>query len=561
MGAYEIFNYLLNITENQAVYNETMGKSNKSIYIESSEPITVYALNLGGNFFDATNIFPVEVLNNSYYHFSHTSWMGWLPDAYAVVATQNNTQLYHGGGELPVATLDAGDVYYHTSLTDMTGTHITATKPVAFFAAHQFASIPAGQNQNYLFQQLAPDITWGKNFFVPVSNLNVERVRIVAQQNNTTITQTGGVFIYSSSGTYTINAGEYIELDALLINNGCSIQADKPVGVCSYLTGAPYNGTYNSSGPAQAWLPSIEQMISKAIIAPFIINNYFFAVTNHFALLATETLSKNDTKVSIGGNSPVSLSGETWNEHTSGYSFYNMPLTNDTVSYTFTNPKGLLILCYGYGISKSYYYLAGSAMRELDAAFYANEVHFQELEEHPFCENKEVAFQAEINGLHSAQESIKWYIGGVLQPTLTDHLTWSQTFPIGVYEIKMWVRFDNNDTISKVGNLKIIDCNVSAAFYVNDVHYANLPNTTICTKDVNFRAEVEGLHPDTESLKWYINGEEEVLKQDMLEWSKELATGTYEIQMWVRYANGETATLVATLKVEVSWIKIRNVRY
>jgi hypothetical protein len=78
---------------------------------------------------------------------------------------------------------------------------------------------------------------------------------------------------------------------------------------------------------------------------------------------------------------------------------------------------------------------------------------------------------------------------------------------------------------------------------------------------VYFRAEIEGLYTAQGSLKWYINGVEETAAQDRLQWSKPFESGTYTIEMWVRFENGETATISGTLKMEVLWIKIKNVKY
>jgi hypothetical protein len=46
-------------------------------------------------------------------------------------------------------------------------------------------------------------------------------------------------------------------------------------------------------------------------------------------------------------------------------------------------------------------------MRDLDAAFYANDIHFQDLKDNYFCDSL-VNFRAEIEGLHqTATERIK----------------------------------------------------------------------------------------------------------------------------------------------------------
>jgi hypothetical protein len=222
MGAQEVFTYNLDNTEKEAVYNNyTMPTtSSKSIHITTEEqhPVTVYALNQVLATTDATNILPVEALSTDYYQISYTPL---IVDAYAIVVIENNTNLYHNGTLVPESPFNAGDVYYKTDNADMTGSHITADHPIAFFAVNQFVKIPNSHNaEDCLFQQLAPVKTWGTKFFVPVSNLAKERVRIVASQNGTNITQTGGTFIFSSSGTYTINAGEYIELEINLANNG-----------------------------------------------------------------------------------------------------------------------------------------------------------------------------------------------------------------------------------------------------------------------------------------------------------------------------------------------------
>jgi hypothetical protein len=196
-----------------------------------------------------------------------------------------------------------------------------------------------------------------------------------------------------------------------------------------------------------------------------------------------------------------------------------MPLPNNAASYRFTNNAGLIILGYATANNASYYYLAGSAMRDLEAAFYANDVHFQDLKENPFCDNA-VTFRAEIDGLHSGAGNLKWYINGVEQTSAQDQLTWSNTFSPGEYAIKMWCRFENNDTISKTGTLKISTCETAAAFYANNVLHENLQDTVFCTNTVSFQAEIEGLHAEQGSLLWYINGVEEVTARDNLQWGK-----------------------------------------
>ena len=410
-----------------------------------------------------------------------------------------------------VATLDSGQVYYRTAIeTNVTGAHITSDAPVAFFVVHIGTIIPVTQNVgvSHLMQQLAPVNTFGKNFFVPVTHILPNRVRIVISQNNTTINQIiGGVIQTGVPGAQTnpnnLQAGEFVELE--IFNTGCYIEADKPVGVCSYLT------SVLSSSPAQCWMPATEQIIYKAQIAPFIPNNILSPpyLTDHYALVCTPTDTKESTKVSIGGAPPTQLINGNWIDNIAAeMSFYIMPLTNATASYIFTNQAGFIILGYGSGYASSYYYLAGSAMRELDAAFYANDVHFQDLKDTAFCAGN-VNFRAEIEGeLHTDQGRLKWFINGTEEILERDNITWNKTFTSGEYEIRMWARFANNDTVSKTDTLNIKSCDYNAVFYANNVHYENLQDTTFCNKDVYFSAVIEGLHTDEGSLKWFIDNEE-----------------------------------------------------
>ena len=76
---------------------------------------------------------------------------------------------------------------------------------------------------------------------------------------------------------------------------------------------------------------------------------------------------------------------------------------------------------------------------------------------------------------------------------------------------------------------------------------------------MNFRAEIEGLHPTaSDSIMWYIN---DVFETSQATWNKPFENGTYEIKLVVHYDNDTYATLTGTLRVQALWIKIKNVRY
>jgi hypothetical protein len=458
VNAGEVYSYNLDATQRAKVYSSVTGTSYKSLRIESTTPVSVYALNQIRGSADATNLLPVNTLGTDYYHISYKSY---LNDAYLVIATENATKVYDGATE--VATLNAGQVYasYHSG--DITGKHITSDKPIAYFVANDEMHVPAGISYlECLFQQMAPVDTWGRTFLVPVTHRGIERVRIVASQNDTQVSQTGGTKKIDGGGgaqnppdqnSFTLNAGQYVELEITLAGHGCYIVADKPVGVTSYLTGAGYSGLSEMKGdPALAWVPPIEQTINSAAIAPFV-STEATVMDEHHALIVTATATHEHTTLAIGNNAAAPLSGGTWTTGVAGngldgsvYSFYSLQLTDATSSYFFANPNGLFILGYGIGYvsgwGESYYYLAGASARNLSAGFYVNETYYQNINEQTFCgaAQRTLSFEGTVQNAKSTSSGyLKWYINGTPETSATDQLQWDKTFNSGVYHITMEV--------------------------------------------------------------------------------------------------------------------------
>jgi hypothetical protein len=347
----------------------------RSLYIHSDEPISVYALNQYEASTDATNILPVNSLGKEYYHISYQPPFPSYNDGYTIVAVEDATDIFINGAK--VVTLNTGQVYSVYQTTDMTGHHITSGKPIALFTTNSTTQVPYGvTSSDNLYQQMMPVNTWGKKYFVPVTHRGAERVRIVASQDGTNITQTGGTV---KSGSLTnLSKGQFVELEITLAGGGSYIAANKPIGVCSYLLGGE---TTNKIGdPSIGWVPPVEQYIDNASIAPFIPSGATL-LTDHHALLLMRTSSIGKTTMRIGTGASTALSGGTWTTGANpDYSFYNLPLTNITQSYTFDNPEGLAILGYGQGTFESYYYLAGSAVKDLSGAFYVDGEHYSDVD-------------------------------------------------------------------------------------------------------------------------------------------------------------------------------------
>lgn len=420
-----VHTYKLSNEEEKLVYNNTGGRYKKSLHVSSDEYISVFALNQASATTDATNVLPVNNLGTSYYHLSYSSLTGYF-DGYTIVATEDNTQVYRAGTLL--TTLDRGEVYsYYQISSDLTGTHITSDKPIAYFTTNSCVNIPIGKGAcDCLYQQMGPESTWGNTFLVPVTSQGVERIRVLASQNGTTITHQGGTLMTNiGKGSLVLNAGEFAEIEVRTADKGCYIVADKPVAVGSFLTGVDYV-VGNVGDPALSWVPPIEQTVVQVSIAPFIPTGES-NLTEHYALLVTKTVNKGETKMGVGAEPDNNLTGGTWIDHPSGYSFYSLQMTNNTAAYTFANPEGLTVMGYGVGSAESYYYLAAASSRKLDAFFNINEAHYQDYNKRLICG---ATGSYEIKGVVQYPMSgnpgdIRWLVNGVEEVAARDRLTWT----------------------------------------------------------------------------------------------------------------------------------------
>jgi len=459
----DAFNYTLTQEDRAASYSLGTGISSKSIRIQTDNdiPVTVYAFNTYAALADATNLLPVPTLGSDYYHLGRAAVNSNFTDNYMVVATQDNTIVYENGKD--VAHLSKGQVYFRRAdnmSQDLSGRHITSNNPIAYFTAHNYHQIDGGGDN--IFQQLTSVETWGTKFIVPVSLREVELIRIVASHNNTKVTQTGAVLPKTSTPaqqTYTLNAGEFVELQISLANKGCYIESDKPVQVCSYMVGMNYNnGAVGNGDESLVWIPPVEQSVQTALIAPFTSDR----LSSHYALIVTPTATKEKTTIKIGAGQTMLLSsqGGTWYDNpSSGMSFYNLQLTESSASYLFDNEEGLIVYGYGFGSYISYYYMAASSIRQLNPSFYINDVHFQNANGQTYC-NGSFKFKAELNFPLSANPGhIKWYVNGVEEPTAQDKIEWTKSsFPLKTpQEIKLVVLGEDGKQLTIKSTITVVD--------------------------------------------------------------------------------------------------------
>ena len=470
LAAGQVYTHPLSTQQEDALYSNSTGTTNRSLYITSDEDVSVYAINLYQNSTDATNVLPVNNYGTEYFTLSHIPFDA--SDGYTIIASEPGTTTItnHNGATV---TLSRGQVYsfYGNRVVagageDLTGNKITSDKPIAMFTTSQGTRIPNDMGAvDCLFQQLAPVHSWGSTFLVPVTSgtysgitRNRDHIRIVASQNGTTITQTGGTIVTGTGGASSLNnlnAGQFVELSINLASNGCYITANKPIAVASFLIGWTNftSNVFSAFGdPAMAWIAPIEQNLTGAAIAPFFSAGTSVLDDNlHYALIVTPTATRNNTRVTVGTGSPQSLSGGTWRTNTaSGYSFYTMNFssTNKNATYYFENPAGFTILGYGFGPAESYYYMAAAAARDLTALFYINDISSSDADGMSFCNSTFDIRENTSFTLSSNPGFLTWSINDVVQTAAQDQLQWTTaSLAAGTYKIKMVAVSSDGDTV------------------------------------------------------------------------------------------------------------------
>jgi len=168
----------------------------------------------------------------------------------SVLATENNTIVDFGGmktgvrilnsssGNSPFSiTLNRGESYVmavqgpnSANRDGLIGMFVESNKPIALNCG-SFGGSNAAGNLDLGFDQIVPaeKILSNEYIFIKSTGVNdVEKVIIVADANNTTITLNG------SSPTYTLNAGDYLALDGSSYNSNGSLYLTSDKTVFAY---------------------------------------------------------------------------------------------------------------------------------------------------------------------------------------------------------------------------------------------------------------------------------------------------------------------------------------
>jgi hypothetical protein len=368
--------------------NETV--SQRAINIVSNEPITVYAIDYADKSCEAFVVLPNEALGNEYYVMSFQSdgkkenafgetflTNQSTPSQFAVVATEDSTNVtitpraatHKNRRDIQKIVLNKGEVYLVQAYistsqlnNDLTGSHISADKPVAVFAGHQRATTPKGivdlsNNGGYqynpsrdcLIEQMIPTNFWGKNTivtpFAAGSNDKNEFnnfYRIMACRDSTYI-------LINNELVDTLNAGEFYEADLV----AAFVASNRPILVAQYARTEGYRSSNSSNyigDPLLIMTPPIEQYKQSYTVVNSQVRSYF--VQQYLNIVAPDTATSD---VYIDGVQVLASNFIKLKDIE--FSYAKVRTTSGTHNITSGSPISVQV--YGYGNAVSYGYLGG----------------------------------------------------------------------------------------------------------------------------------------------------------------------------------------------------------
>ena len=359
----------------------TEGVHKTGIHITSDNPVVAYAHIYNSSVSGATLLFPVNTLGRDYYSLNFTqrsnadnsnSW------AY-VIATEDNTvveiipsakTLTHAAGAAFTVLLNKGQMYNLMGATsgtlgeDLTGTRIrsissgaSGCKRIAVFSGSGRLSINCSPGtvttSDNVIQQAFPKNAWGKNYLtVPTSNLANNFYR-VAVSDPTTVVKVDGVRV-----TNLVN-GFYYEFSS---NVPKSIVADKPVMVAQYITstngssGPACGNSFSGNGdPEMIYLSPTEQTIDNITLN----STAHYNITLHYINVILKTSAVNS--FTLDGTKQLT----SFTQHPRDPAYSYAVFTVKEGAHQLRANSGFNAIAYGYGLTESYGYNAGTNIRDL----------------------------------------------------------------------------------------------------------------------------------------------------------------------------------------------------
>lgn len=379
--------YTFTVPEDMRKYAYAMTeqtKEYKGVHVTSDKPISVYACNYGAYSYDATMVLPTPALGREYV--VQTFSKDRNATEFAVVATASGTTYLYitpsaettkndpANKTMSRVTLYQGQIYFVRSklaTSDLSGSRIYTTQPVAVFAGNQAAIIPASNpslSDDHLFEQVIPLRFWGQEFAVTTAEQYKYNIaRVTAIYEDTKVYLNGQL-------KKTLQFGESYETR---VNSSAWITTSRPATCYSYFTSGGMNDwqavldengdetdeQFQYGDPSMVYIAPMEQGLDSMVISAFAIVDPDTVKEAerkkvpmlHYVNIVTKTSAV--STMTLNGQSYASMFKPL--EGNSAYSYARIPIV-DTISYWLHNTQSsFTAYVYGLGSAESYAYNAG----------------------------------------------------------------------------------------------------------------------------------------------------------------------------------------------------------
>ena len=366
------------------------------LHVESTEDISVVAMQYMHMSSDATAILPAPMLGAEYYTQDYRPFNN-TDESYTtitVLATEDNTTVEivpssttldnHPAGVPYTVSLNSGQIYYVLSQNQqsLSGTHVKAllNKSIAVFSGNILTQVPNGVSaRDCLYEQVIPTNFWGTEFVVTRSlQKDANRVRITAMADGTSIAidgyematiNAGETFEFEMSvGDLTRRHSKLIETIPLIVqSDAVYLHTSMPVAVYSYDVGNGYTAVETESvdgvgDPSMVWIAPVDMGTTDALFAAPSSSWYEY---HHFVNLVA--LSAYCDQTTLRRNQQYDIPLE-WTpvpgNPAYSYSRVALPSCYDC-TYSLRNPHGVTAHAYGTEEDGSYAYSLGGTARQL----------------------------------------------------------------------------------------------------------------------------------------------------------------------------------------------------
>lgn len=330
--------------------------TNQGVLVSAGQEVAVYGLSQIPLTTDAFLGLPTDVLYTDHLVMSYPGIGANSPSEFLIVGTTNGTQVTitpkgavsgRVTGVPYTITLDRLQTYQLKAVgtSDLTGTRIQSTGPVALFGGTQCTNVPPGSSFcDHLVEQIPPTRAWGQSFLtVPLATRRAGDVfRVLARDTGTQVRVNGSLVSTLAAGAVyetTLSSGSYNV-----------VETSGPALLMQFSTGTSTDGV--PSDPFMMMIPPTEQFqrsytLTTPAASPVVFTNYI-----NVAAKAGDTSGCRLDGAAIAV--PFVPIG------TSGFSGAQIPVAIGT--HTVSCSHGFGAYAYGFARDDSYGYPAGLAL-------------------------------------------------------------------------------------------------------------------------------------------------------------------------------------------------------